>query len=73
MHSSSNIKLVRILFTLLFQDSKKESAPLVNGTDCQPTAAPEEVEKLKDEIAKQGDRVRQMKTTGAAKVNVLGM
>ena len=51
-----------------FQDNKKESAPLVNGTDCQPNVAPEEVEKLKDEVSKQGDRIRQMKTVGALKV-----
>ena len=41
----------------------------MNGSDvAKPTASPEQVEKLKGEITVQGDKVRTLKTSGAAKV-----
>lgn len=41
----------------------------MNGTDvAKPAASPEQVEKLKGEITAQGDNVRTLKTSGAAKV-----
>lgn len=42
----------------------------MNGTDAaKPAASPEQVEKLKGEITAQGDKVRSLKSGGAAKVN----
>lgn len=47
----------------------KTSAPVMNGTDvAKPVVSPEQVEKLKGEITVQGDKVRTLKTSGAAKV-----
>lgn len=47
----------------------KTSAPVMNGTDVvKPAASLEQVEKLKGEISIQGDKVRTLKTSGAAKV-----
>ena len=47
----------------------KASAPVMNGTDvAKPAVSPEQVEKLKGEISIQGDKVRMLKTSGAAKV-----
>ena len=47
----------------------KASAPVMNGTDvAKPAMSPEQVEKLKGEISIQGDKVRMLKTSGAAKV-----
>ena len=41
----------------------------MNGTDSpKPTASPEQVEKLKSEITAQGDKVRNLKSGGAPKV-----
>ena len=41
----------------------------MNGTEViKPTASPEQVEKLKGDITVQGDKVRNLKTGGAAKV-----
>ena len=41
----------------------------MNGTDsAKPTASPEQVEKLKGEITVQGDKVRNLKSSGAPKV-----
>ena len=41
----------------------------MNGTEViKPTASPEQVEKLKGVITVQGDKVRNLKTGGAAKV-----
>jgi len=41
----------------------------MNGTDvAKPAVSPEQVEKLKGEISIQGDKVRTLKTSGAAKV-----
>lgn len=51
------------------EKGSKTSAPVMNGTDvAKPAASPEQVEKLKGEIAVQGDKVRNLKTSGAAKV-----
>ena len=41
----------------------------MNGTDvAKPVVSPEQVEKLKNEITVQGDKVRTLKTSAAAKV-----
>lgn len=49
--------------------SKNSSQPAMNGTDTtKPAPPPEQVEKLKGEITVQGDKVRNLKTSGAAKV-----
>ena len=49
--------------------SKNSSQPAMNGTDtAKPAPPPEQVEKLKGEITVQGDKVRNLKTSGAAKV-----
>ena len=49
-------------------ESVKPSAAM-NGTDSpKPTASPEQVEKLKSEITVQGDKVRNLKSGGAPKV-----
>ena len=41
----------------------------MNGTDSpKPTASPEQVEKLKSKITAQGDKVRNLKSGGAPKV-----
>ena len=51
------------------EKGSKTSAPVMNGTDvAKPAASPEQVEKLKGEITVQGDKVRNLKTSGAAKV-----
>jgi len=51
--------------------NKNNSQPpaTMNGTEViKPTASPEQVEKLKGVITVQGDKVRNLKTGGAAKV-----
>lgn len=41
----------------------------MNGTEiAKPVASPEQVERLKDEITAQGDKVRNLKSSGAGKV-----
>ena len=51
------------------EKGSKTSTPVMNGTDvAKPAASPEQVEKLKGEITAQGDKVRTLKTSGAAKV-----
>ena len=37
----------------------------------QPVASSEEVEKLKEKITQQGDKVRNLKTNGAPKVSIV--
>lgn len=49
------------------KEQKKEKKQEVKE-QIKPSANPEEVEKLKTEITKQGDKVRELKTSGAAKV-----
>lgn len=59
-------------------DSKKKNkgestkpSTAMNGTDfAKPTASPEQVEKLKGEITVQGDKVRNLKSSGAPKEEV---
>ncbi|PFX18452.1 Bifunctional glutamate/proline--tRNA ligase [Stylophora pistillata] len=59
-------------------DSKKKNkgestkpSTTMNGTDfAKPTASPEQVEKLKGEITVQGDKVRNLKSSGAPKEEV---
>ena len=51
------------------EKESKASAQVMNGTDiAKPAVSPEQVEKLKGEITVQGDKVRTLKTSGAAKV-----
>ena len=51
------------------EKGSKTSTPVMNGTDvAKPAVSPEQVEKLKGEITLQGDKVRNLKTSGAAKV-----
>ena len=51
------------------EKGSKTSAPEMNGTDvAKPAVPPEQVEKLKGKITVQGDKVRTLKTSGAAKV-----
>ena len=51
------------------EKGSKTSAPVMSGTDvAKPAASPEQVEKLKGEMTVQGDKVRTLKTSGAAKV-----
>lgn len=53
------------------EKGSKTSAPEMNGTDvAKPAVPPEQVEKLKGEITVQGDKVRTLKTSGAAKEDV---
>ena len=49
--------------------SKNSSQPAMNGAEAtKPAPQPEQVEKLKGEITVQGDKVRNLKTSEAAKV-----
>lgn len=48
--------------------NKKEQKKQNNGVQVKPSASPEAVEKLKAEITKQGELVRELKTSGAEKV-----
>ena len=51
------------------EKGNKNNQPPMNGTEAaKPTASTEQVEKLKAEITAQGDKVRGLKTSGAAKV-----
>ena len=51
------------------EKGNKNNKPPMNGTEAaKPTASTEQVEKLKAEITTQGDKVRSLKTSGAAKV-----
>ena len=51
------------------EKGSKTSTLVMNGTGvAKPAASSEQVEKLKGEITVQGDKVRNLKTSGAAKV-----
>ena len=51
------------------EKGNKNNQPPMNGTEAaKPTTSTEQVEKLKAEITAQGDKVRGLKTSGAAKV-----
>lgn len=50
--------------------NKNSSQEAMNGAEvAKPAASPEQVEELKGEITVQGDKVRNLKTSGAAKVS----
>ncbi|CAH3119198.1 unnamed protein product [Porites lobata] len=53
------------------EKGNKNNQPPMNGTEAaKPTASTEQVEKLKAEITAQGDKVRGLKTSGAAKEEI---
>lgn len=49
--------------------NKNSGEPIMNGTEvAKPAVSTELIEKLKGEITAQGDKVRNLKSSGAAKV-----